>query len=94
MITWPSLFVTRRDGPSPKPAHVNLRVNLAAQGSIYLESFYFLMYGAILPVAVNSIILASPNHPRFLVHQGNLIASLLYWPVVKNGPCHQRTQTC
>jgi len=63
-------------------AHVNLRTSLAAQGIIYLELFYFLMYGAILSVAINSILIASPVNLSLIRYKDNFIARLLYWPVI------------
>lgn len=63
-------------------AHVNLRANLAAQGIIYLEIFYFFLYGAILSVAVNAILIASPINVALVQYKGNFIARLLYWPVL------------
>ena len=63
-------------------AHVNLRTSLAAQGIIYLELFYFLMYGAILSVAINSLIVASSAGGWFVRYDDNLIARLMYWPVI------------
>jgi len=63
-------------------SHVALRQKLAADGGIYLEYFYFTLYFAILAVSVNSILLASDA--RFsLVHcRDNMIARLLYLPVI------------
>ncbi|MCH8987722.1 MAG: hypothetical protein IIA92_02835 [Chloroflexi bacterium] len=63
-------------------AHVNLRTSLAAQGIIYLELFYFLMYGAILSVAINSLTVASSAGGWFVRYGDNLIARLIYWPVI------------
>ena len=63
-------------------AHVNLRTSLAAQGIIYLELFYFVMYVAILWVAINAILIASPVTLGLIRYKDNFIARLLYWPVV------------
>ena len=63
-------------------AHVNQRTSLSAQGVIYLELFYFVMYGAILSVAINAILIASPVTVRLIDYRKNFIARVLYWPVV------------
>ncbi len=66
-------------------ARVELRTSLAAQGIIYLELFHFLMYGAILSVAINSIVVASPSSNKLVRCGDNLAAQLLYWPVITGG---------
>ena len=63
-------------------SHVNLRTNLSAQGIIYLESFYFLMYGAIMGVAVNAIIIASPFTMGLIHYRDNFLVRLTYWPIL------------
>jgi hypothetical protein len=63
-------------------SHAALREDLATHGIIYLEYFYFIMYFAILAVSVNSILLASGTTLTFITYQDNLIAKLLYWPVI------------
>lgn len=63
-------------------AHVNQRTSLAAQSIIYLELFYFVMYGAILSVAINAILIASTLSIGPIHYRNNFIARLLYWPVV------------
>ena len=62
--------------------HVNLRTNLSAQGIIYLELFYFLMYGAIMGVAVNAIIIASPLTIGLVHYRDNFLVRLTYWPIL------------
>ena len=61
-------------------AHVNLRASLAADGVIYLEYFYFMMYLAILLVSVNSILVGSEVQARLIRWENNLAFKLLYWP--------------
>lgn len=63
-------------------AHTSLRDSLAAQRIVYLEYFYFVLYVAILGVAVNSIYIASPTAARWIRHEDNLAARLLFWPLV------------
>jgi hypothetical protein len=63
-------------------AHINLRDDLATQGVIYLESFYFVLYGAILVIALNSLLVTSNVQFQVLRYRDNLIPKLLYWPVI------------
>jgi hypothetical protein len=63
-------------------AHINLRDDLATQGVIYLESFYFVLYGAILIIALNSLLVTSNVQFQVLRYRDNLIPKLLYWPVI------------
>ena len=62
-------------------AHINLRSSLAAQGIIYLESFYFVTYLALLFVSVNSILTASPAEFWFVHFRDNFMTRILYWPL-------------
>ncbi|PKB63992.1 MAG: hypothetical protein BZY80_04505 [SAR202 cluster bacterium Io17-Chloro-G2] len=62
-------------------AHLNLRSSIGAQGIIYLESFYFVTYFALLSVALNSILSASPVEFRLIHFRDNFITRLLYWPL-------------
>lgn len=64
-------------------SHVHLRENLAIMGLYYIESFYFVMYLAILAVSINSIIFASQAKFAFVQYKDNLIAKLLYWPLIQ-----------
>lgn len=63
-------------------SHVSIRQKLAANGIIYLEYFYFVLYLAILTTSVNSILFASNTRSRFVHYRDNLIAKLLYWPII------------
>ncbi len=65
-------------------AHVSVRADLAAVNVIYLEYFYFVMYFVILSVAVNSLLfsLSRSDRIRFIYVGDNLLAKLLYWPVL------------
>ena len=63
-------------------SHIGLRNSLATQGLVYLENFYFVMYGAILLVGINSILVALPEHAKFTSYRDNLIFRLLYWPAI------------
>lgn len=66
-------------------AHVNLRRTLAAQGIIYLEYFYFLMYLAILVTSTNALLFSSKVHISIIDYKDNLILKLLYWPALAGG---------
>ena len=63
-------------------SHVSIRQKLAANGIIYLEYFYFVLYLAILTTSVNSILFASNTKSGFVHHRDNLVAKLLYWPII------------
>jgi len=61
---------------------ISLRSDLTAQGLVYMEYFYFVIYGAILSVSLNSILLRAAPNLRFLQYQDNLMMDLLFWPVL------------
>jgi len=63
-------------------SHVAIRQKLAANGIIYLEYFYFVLYLAILTTSVNSILFASNTRSDFIHYRDNLVAKLLYWPLI------------
>ena len=63
-------------------SHINLRGNLATQGIIYLESFYFVLYAAILIVALNSILVAQGVQYALISYRDNFIPRLFYWPIL------------
>jgi hypothetical protein len=63
-------------------SHVGLRDSLAAQGVVYIESFYFVLYGAILAVSANSILVAARLDNKLILYRDNLVARLLYWPIM------------
>ncbi|MEX2378319.1 MAG: hypothetical protein WD848_09865 [Dehalococcoidia bacterium] len=62
--------------------HNSLRSSLNASQLIYLEYFYFVMYLAILAVAVNTILFNSGHGGRLIGYRDNMIAKVLYWPLV------------
>ncbi len=63
-------------------ARASLRSKLPAEGIIYLEYFYFVMYVAILAVSVNSILFASLSKIPVVDYKDNLIIKLLYLPLI------------
>ncbi len=62
--------------------HTSMRSQLVAQGIIYLETFYFVMYVALMAIALNAILVAQPEPPRWIAFRDNLIPRLLYWPLL------------
>ena len=63
-------------------SHINLRSDLTARGLLYMEFFYFLIYGAILSVSLNSILFATAPNLRLLQYRDNLVMELLFWPTL------------
>jgi hypothetical protein len=63
-------------------AHSSLRARIPISGIIYLEYFYFVMYLAILVVALNSIFFASNRRIPFIDAKDNMYVKVLYWPVI------------
>ncbi len=62
--------------------HTQLRGAIAPEQIVYLEALPFLLYLAILLVALNAILLASPLRLRLLEYRDNLLPVLLYWPAL------------
>ena len=63
-------------------AHSSLRARISISEIIYLEYFYFVMYLAILVVALNSIFFASDWRIPFIETKDNIYMKVLYWPVI------------
>jgi len=63
-------------------AHSSLRARVPVSRVIYLEYFYFVMYIAILVVAINSIAFASNRPIPFIDAKDNIYMKVLYWPVI------------
>ena len=63
-------------------AHFSIRQRIPADGIIYLEYFYFVLYFAILAVSVNSILFASRKGHNLILYKNNLFIKLLYWPII------------
>ena len=64
-------------------AHIGLRSALAdPAGIIYIEFLYFLIYGAILSVSLNSILFTSTIEVWFIQYRDNMIMELLFWPIL------------
>ena len=62
--------------------HGQLRGAIAPDQIVYLELLPFLLYLAILLVALNAILLDSPLRFGFLEYEDNLLPVLVYWPAL------------
>jgi hypothetical protein len=62
--------------------HNQLRGVVGSPGISYIEFIPILLYGAIVVVVLNAILLASPWKPKFIAHRNNLLPVLAYWPVL------------
>lgn len=63
-------------------SHINLRSGLEApEGIIYMEYLYFLVYGAILSVSMNSILFGSNIRIIIIHYRDNIIMKLIFWPL-------------
>lgn len=63
-------------------AHIQLRSQFLGSSLIYIEYFYLLMYLYILAITLNSYLVSTGYHFRFIKYRDNLIPQLLYWPVL------------
>jgi len=63
-------------------SHIDLRTSLEAKQIFYLEYFYFITYGVILAVCVNSILFTRDSQLTFIHYKDNLLPKLFYWPAV------------
>ena len=61
-------------------SHNNLRNTLDAEEIVYPDYAYFVLYVALLFVAVNSLLFATGNGGRFIHWRKNLLPQLVYWP--------------
>ena len=62
--------------------HNQLRSVVGSPGVSYIEVIPILLYGVIVVVVLNAILLASPFTVKFIHHRSNLVPVLAYWPVV------------
>ncbi len=62
--------------------HNQIRSGVGTQGLSYIETIPIILYGIIVVVVLNAILLASPLNARLIRHRNNLIPTLAYWPVV------------
>ena len=62
--------------------HVDIRRKIAAEQVFYLEYFYFLIYFAILLIAINSVLFSVDTKFRLIQYRENLVPKLLFWPLL------------
>jgi hypothetical protein len=62
--------------------HNQLRSVIGSPGVSYIEVIPILLYGVIVVVVLNAILLAAPYEVRIVHHRHNLVPVLAYWPVV------------
>jgi hypothetical protein len=62
--------------------HNQLRSVIGSPGVSYIEVIPILLYGVIVVVVLNAILLASPYEVKIVHHRNNLLPVLAYWPVV------------
>ena len=62
--------------------HNQLRTVVGSPGVSYIEVIPILLYGVIVVVVLNAILLASPYNVKFVHYRSNLVPVLAYWPVV------------
>lgn len=62
-------------------AQFNIRARVVADGVIWMEWYFFIMYGAILVTSVNALVFALRDHP-LLRHGDNAVAKLGFWPTL------------
>jgi hypothetical protein len=62
--------------------HNQIRSNVGTQGLSYIETVPIMLYGIIVFVVLNAILLASPLNAKLVRYRNNLIPTLAYWPVV------------
>lgn len=65
-------------------AHIQLRERFAGSGIVYIEYFYILMYLMLVLATVNTYLFSI--RPKrccdFILYQDNIIAKVVYWPIV------------
>lgn len=61
-------------------AHIQLRRNLLTPDLSYLETFYFVMYGAIALVSTGILLYVKTDDFDFLEYKHNIIVKLTFWP--------------
>jgi hypothetical protein len=62
--------------------HNQLRSGVDAQGFSYIEVLPIMLYGVIVVVVLNAILVASPFNVKFIAHRNNLVPVLAYWPAL------------
>jgi hypothetical protein len=62
--------------------HNQIRGGVNTQGLSYIETIPIILYGIIVVVVLNAILLASPVNVRLIAYRHNLVPVLAYWPVL------------
>jgi hypothetical protein len=62
--------------------HNQLRSTIGSAGMSYMELIPIILYGVIVGVVLNAILLTSPFTVKFIHHRSNLVPVLAYWPMV------------
>lgn len=62
--------------------HNQLRNSVGSNGVSYIELIPIILYGVIVVVVVNAIVLASPFKLKVVHHRSNLVPVLAYWPTL------------
>jgi len=63
-------------------SHNNLRSTSEIPKVIYLENFYFILYFAIVFIAINALLFITNKEISFIHYRENLLPKLLYWPIL------------
>ncbi len=63
-------------------AHVGLRGELAAQGVVYLETLFIMLYCLTLLGVLNGVLEFVDFKVPLLSYRGGLLFKLLYWPIL------------
>lgn len=66
-------------------AHVGLRSELAAQGIVYLETLFIMLYGLILFGVLNGLLQFVNVKIPLISYKDGLLFKLLYWPILFGG---------
>jgi hypothetical protein len=62
--------------------HNQIRSGVDTKGLSYVETIPIILYGIIIVVVLNAILLASPVKVRLIAFRHNLVPVLAYWPVL------------
>jgi hypothetical protein len=62
--------------------HNQLRTQIGARGVSYVEIIPIILYGMIVIVVLNAILVASPRQVKLIHYRNNLLPVLAYWPAV------------
>jgi hypothetical protein len=62
--------------------HNQIRSVIGSPGISYIEVIPIILYGVIVVVVANAILLSSPYKVKVIHHRSNLVPVLAYWPMV------------